>query len=145
MSSLVRYQTPTTISSIFDDFLDGSWFSPSVHEFSRSSWPKVDVEEEKDSYRLHADLPGLDKKDINVKVENGVLTISGEKNIVKKDRKKDEYAYYERSYGKFSRSFQLPEHVDENNIKAGYKNGVLDLTIKKTEKARPKQIDIKVD
>ena len=74
-----------------------------------------------------------------------MLTISGEKSSEKKDRKKEEYSYYERSYGKFSRSFQLPEHVDENSIEASYKNGVLELTIKKSPKALPKKIEVKIN
>ena len=146
MSALISYQRPTTsLSNLFDDFFTDNWFSRPSREVASRTWPRVDIEEEKDAYKLHADLPGLDKKDIDIKVEKGVLTISGEKNSEKSDRKKEEYSYYERSYGKFSRSFQLPEHVDESNIAASYKNGVLELTIKKTEKALPKKIEVKIN
>ena len=146
MSALISYQRPTaSLSSLFDDFFVDNWFSSPSREVTSRTWPRVDIEEEKDAYKLHADLPGLEKKDIDINVEKGVLTISGEKSSEKKDRKKDEYSYYERSYGKFSRSFQLPEHVDESNIAASYKNGVLELTIKKTEKALPKKIEVKIN
>lgn len=146
MSSLIRYKEPVfSLSNVFDDFLGDGFFFNSGREVSRHKWPNVDIVENDNNYTIEADLPGLEKKDITINVENGVLTISGEKNKDKKERKKGRYYYYERSYGSFCRTFALPENIDEKNIQANYKNGLLSLTIKKTEKAKPKAIEVKVD
>lgn len=146
MSALIRYEKPVfTLSNLFDDFFGDEFFFNGGREIVRHQWPKVDIVENDNDFVVHADLPGLDKKDITISVEDGVLTISGEKKLEKKDRKKGRYYYYERSYGSFCRSFALPENVDEKNIAANYKNGLLELTIKKTEKAKPKAIEVKVE
>ena len=144
MFALTRYRRPSTsLASWMDEVLNDNYLWPSR---TTTSWsPRVDVVEEKDAYKLHAELPGLEKKDINVAVDNGVLTISGERAFESKDEKDDSYRHYERSYGTFTRSFKLPEHVDVNKIKASHKNGVLELSIPKTELAKPKQIEVKVD
>ena len=144
MSALIRYQQPTwSLSELFDDLFSERSFS-SAPDITGTSWPRVDIIENDNDYAIHADLPGLEKKDISVTVENGILTIAGEKNSERKSEKKDHYRYFERSYGKFSRSFQLPEHVDVENIDATYNNGTLELTLKKTEKAKPKAIEVKL-
>jgi HSP20 family protein len=145
MSALIRYKSPVySLSNLFDEFFNDGFFFNSGREISRTKWPNVDIVENKDDYKLHADLPGLEKKDIKITVENGVLSISGEKKLDKKEKEKGKYYYYERSYGSFHRNFSLPENVDEKSINANFKNGVLELTIKKTEKAKPKEIEIKV-
>ncbi len=145
MLSLTTYRRPATaLSDWVDSFLDTEfrgWPSRAVESWA----PRVDIVEEKNAYRLHADLPGMSKDDIKVSVENGVLTLSGERKAEKKERKDDSYEYFERSYGSFTRSFNLPEHVDANAIKAGYHDGVLELELPKTEKALPKQIEVKVN
>ncbi|MBD3391775.1 MAG: Hsp20 family protein [Chitinivibrionales bacterium] len=109
-----------------------------------TSWPRVDITEDKNAYHLKADLPGMSKDDIKVNVENGVLSITGEKKEEKKEHEKGRFYHYERSYGSFSRSFNLPEDTDPARIEASYNNGVLDLTLAKSEKAKPKAIDVKV-
>lgn len=146
MNSLIRYEEPVyTLSNWFDDILNDGFFFNGGREVVRHQWPKVDITENDNDYVVHADLPGLEKKDIKITIENGVLTISGEKKNEKKERKKGRYYYYERSYGNFCRSFALPENVDEKSIAANLKNGLLELTIKKAEKAKPKAIEVKVD
>jgi HSP20 family protein len=104
--------------------------------------PAVDVFEKQDQLVIRAELPGLQREDIDVRVENGVLTLHGER---KQDTEiKDEHAYrMERIYGAFSRSFTLPTSVDATKVAASYKDGVLELTIPKAETAKPKQIEIK--
>jgi len=144
MSALIRYDRPATLTDWFENLFDDGFFSWPSREIAAANWPRVDIVEEENAYRLHADLPGLAKDDIRISVENGVLTISGEKKAEKKEKKTGEYAYYERSYGSFSRAFRLPEHVDSEHINAAYVNGVLELTINKTEAAKPKQIEVKV-
>lgn len=146
MSALIRYKRPVySLSNLFDEFFNDGFFFNSGREVTRTKWPKVDIEENKNDYKLHADLPGLEKKDIKITVEDGVLSISGEKKHDKKEKEKGKYYYYERSYGAFHRNFSLPDNVDEKSINANFKNGVLELVIKKTEKAKPKEIEIKVD
>ena len=142
MSALTLYSRPA-LSNWFDDFFDTSHFDRSGRSLTGSSWPRVDIQEEKERYVLHADLPGVDRKDLKITVENGTLTIAGEKKSEKKE--KGDYAYYERSYGSFSRSFSLPDHVDANGIDATMKDGVLELSLKKTEAAKPKAIDVKIN
>ena len=135
---------PTSLASIIDDLFADSFIYHPDREFRAASWPRVDIVEKDSGYSISADLPGLDKKDIKVSVENGVLTISGEKEATKNDEKKNRYHYLERSYGSFKRSFALPENVDQEHIEANFKNGVLQLALKKNEKAKPKAIEVKV-
>jgi HSP20 family protein len=145
MNTLVRYEEPVFgLANLFDEFLDDGFLFNGSRELVRHAWPRVDVVENDDSFSIHADVPGIDKNDISISVENRVLTISGEKKQDKKEKQKGRYYYYERSYGSFNRSFALPENVDEKNIEARYTNGTLELTIKKVEKEKPKAIEIKV-
>lgn len=142
MSALIRYQNP--VSSLLDEFFNSPVFSYADRDLSGTSWPKVDITESENEYKLHADLPGMKKEDIKIEVENGVLAISGHKkneHRVEKER----YSHLERSYGSFSRTFYLPEHVDQNSISAQYRDGVLELTMKKTEEAKPKSIKVRVE
>ena len=106
--------------------------------------PKVDVTEDNDNLYVTAEVPGIDKKDVKVSVVGDVLTISGEKKTEQRDEKKNYYRV-ERNYGSFSRSFTLPAEVNVNNIAAEYKDGVLHVTLPKTEEAKivEKQIDVK--
>lgn len=146
MSALIRYREPVyTLSDIFEDFFDNGFFYNTSSEVSKNNWPKVDIVEKEENFTIHADLPGLEKKDIQITVEDGVLSISGEKKHEKKQKEKGKYHYYERSYGSFCRSFALPENVDEKQIQANFKNGLLELTLKKTEKVKPKAIEVKVE
>jgi len=84
-------------------------------------------------------------EEIKVNFEEGVLTISGEKKREIEKKEHDNYYHFERSYGRFSRSFTLPAHVDSQNVEARYTNGVLELKLRKTEKSRPKAIEVKVE
>jgi len=114
-------------------------------ELSFADWaPSVDIEEEEDKYLIKADLPGVDKKDIDVKLENGVLSIRGEKQTAKETGKGTKRHRTERFHGTFARSFTLPDAVKAEKVDASYKDGVLSLTIPKAEEAKPKSIDIKV-
>ena len=115
-------------------------------EMSFADWaPSVDIEEDDDKYKIKADLPGVDKKNIDVKLENGVLSIRGEKQVEKETGKDSKHHRRERFYGTFARSFTLPDAVDAEAVKASYKDGVLTLQIPKMEQAKPKSIDIKVN
>jgi HSP20 family protein len=103
--------------------------------------PRMDVKETKEAYELLADLPGLSKKDINISLNDDVLTVKGERKTEEKKEDEDRY-YAERTFGSFSRSFKLPTKVASEKIKAEYKNGVLRLTLPKAEEAKPHEITV---
>jgi HSP20 family protein len=103
--------------------------------------PAVDIKEEKNAYIIHADIPGVDPKDIEVQMENGVLTVKGERESEKKEEREG-YKRIERSKGSFFRSFSLPDSVDGDKISAKSKNGVLEVTIPKTTKNGSKKITV---
>jgi HSP20 family protein len=108
------------------------------------SWaPAVDIYEKDGNIVLQAELPGLDPKDVDVRVENNVLTLRGQRKL-DESVNKDNYHRVERSYGSFTRSFTLPNVVDTDKIQANYKDGVLRLTLPTKEEAKPKQIAINV-
>ena len=114
-------------------------------EFVSGSWlPAVDVRETKDAVEISAELPGLDPKDVEVSVENGILTLKGARQF-EKATEGETYHRVERSYGAFERSFNLPTNVDAEKVRAVYRHGVLHLTLPKREEAKPKSIAIKVD
>jgi HSP20 family protein len=102
--------------------------------------PTCDIYESPESVELWVDLPGVNKNDIHVSVENNTLSISGSRQLAHEDR--DNYHRVECSYGNFLRSFTIPANVDTNNINAEYKDGVLRLTLPKKPEAKPKQIKI---
>jgi HSP20 family protein len=106
--------------------------------------PAIDVVESEKAYEITADLPGMDEKNIEVKVADGVMTIKGEKQEEKEEKKKD-YYLHERSFGSFQRSFELPETVDPDKIEASFKKGVLTVMLpKKPEAQKPtKKIEVK--
>lgn len=113
-------------------------------EWLKGEWvPSVDVSETKDQVVVKAEAPGIDPKEMDISLSGGVLTIKGEK---KKEREeKDEnYHLVERSYGSFSRSMRLPAEVQEDKVKASYKDGVLTITLPKTERAKERAIKIEV-
>jgi HSP20 family protein len=108
------------------------------------SWaPAVDIFEKDGNIVLTAELPGIDPKAVDIRVENNVLTLQGERKF-DKELQKDSFHRVERAYGSFTRSFTLPNAVDTEKIKAEFKDGVLTLTIPKREEAKPKQIKVNV-
>ena len=109
---------------------------------STTLWsPAVDIYETESEIVVKAEVPGVDRKDIQLHLENNVLTIRGERKF-QKETKEDNYHRIERSYGGFSRSFSIPTTVDEEKIHADYKDGVLKVNLPKKEAAKPKQIQI---
>jgi HSP20 family protein len=136
-----------------DRFFDDMWRNavsrvfkaPFFYEMSDSEllpWhPLADIEETEDAYVLRMDLPGINKNDIHLSIEKNVLTIRGERKH-EGSEKNENYHAMERFYGKFQRSFVLPSSVDDNSVNAEYKDGVLTVTLKKKEEAKPKAIEI---
>ncbi len=104
--------------------------------------PQVDITETADEYRVHAELPGVSKDEVTVELEHGTLTIRGEKKS-QRDEKTERGRRLECSYGAFSRSFSLPQDADADQIAAKFKDGVLDVAIKRSAASKPKQVAIK--
>jgi HSP20 family protein len=105
--------------------------------------PAVDIYEDSEGITLKADVAGIDPKDVDVKIENGILTMKGERKLEKED-KKDNYTRVERYYGAFTRSFTIPPQVDTAKVIAETKHGVLKVFLPKAPEAKPKQIQVKV-
>lgn len=112
--------------------------------FSSSDWtPAVDIKETPEAFNIEAELPGMSKDEVKVTVQNGVLSIQGERKHEEETDDKKQHRI-ERFYGSFLRRFTLPENVDENSVKANFKDGVLSLTLTKAEPAEPKSIEVDV-
>lgn len=109
-----------------------------------SQWmPLVDIAEDDKEYLITAELPEVKKEDVKVTIENGALIIAGERSFEKKEKNK-RYHRIERAYGSFVRSFALPEDADSKQINADFKEGVLKVHLPKTEKAKPQEVEVKV-
>jgi len=106
--------------------------------------PSVDVKEENDVYVVKADLPGVKKEDIDVSLQEGVLTINAESKEEKEEKEKGRVIRQERRYGKFVRSMRLGTGIDEAKVQASYKDGVLELKLPKSEEVKPKKISVGV-
>jgi HSP20 family protein len=140
------------IDQLFEDFDGGFWRTPFASSFSpalfrRSSGipalPAVDVSQTDKAYEIKAELPGIDEKNVEVKLANGVLTIKGEKQEEKEEKQKD-YYMRERSFGSFERSFGVPDGVDADKIEASFKKGVLTVTLPKSEQAQKSEKKIAI-
>ncbi len=130
------------INRLFGDALSN--FDWQYRDNAGAAWvPPVDIFEEPDALRITAEVPGVSPDNLKISLENNVLTINGTKEQVAQERSERVHRY-ERTYGAFERSFTLPATVDANNIKASYEHGVLTLTLPKVEKAKPRQIEVKV-
>lgn len=105
--------------------------------------PLVDILEDDKEYLIKVELPEIPREAVKVSVENGTLTISGERRT-EKEEKGRKYHRVERSYGRFERSFSIPDDAEADNVKAEFKDGVLRVHLSKSEKARPRQIEVKV-
>ncbi|HTV22878.1 MAG TPA: Hsp20/alpha crystallin family protein [Polyangiaceae bacterium] len=113
-------------------------------DFFSFDWtPSVDITETAEAFEIKAELPDVKKEDVKVSVEDGELRISGERKQEKEDKGK-RFHRIERSYGSFMRSFTLPENVDDSKLSAEYKDGLLNVRLPKTERAKPKAIAVKV-
>jgi HSP20 family protein len=129
-------------------FLGGD-FGRFLEPFGAETWslktwaPSCDIYETDNEIVVKVELPEVKKEDIQVKLENDLLTIRGERKL-EEEAKKENYHRIERSYGEFTRSFTLPSFADPNKINAEYKDGVLRVTIGKREGAKPKQVEVKI-
>jgi len=146
-ASITRFEPFRGVFSLQDQInrLFNERFDRSSEEGSLATWaPAVDIHETEHELVVKADLPGVKPEELDVRVENNILTIRGERKFEKKVNE-DNYLRVERSYGSFSRSFSLANTVNTEAIKADYKDGVLTLSIPKREEAKPKQIKVQVE
>lgn len=137
--NLMRYQ-PRTLDLFNWDRVFNRFFDDSVNGLLT---PAVDVREDDKQYNMEVELPGLSEKEVNVKIENDVLTISSKKEDSTEEKEKG-FIRKERRHFSFSRSFTLPDNIDADNITATFKNGLLNVVIPKTPEAKPKLIEVKV-
>jgi len=113
-------------------------------EMTVAAWlPLVDITEDDRQYLIKVELPEVRREDVKVTVENGVLTVSGERKFEKEEKDK-KYHRVERAYGSFTRSFTVPDDADDSAVSAEFKDGVLAIRLGKSEKARPKSVEVKV-
>jgi len=133
------------MSSLFEgNLLRRSNLTNGEESITVPEWaPVVDIIEDESEYLIKVELPEVQKDDVKVTVENGTLTISGERKA-EKEQKGRKFHRVERNYGRFERSFTIPDDSQPDNAKAEFKDGVLRVRLAKSEKARPKQIDVEV-
>ncbi len=145
---ITRWAPAGSLGVTFKDEMDRvleHWFeAPRVRSAENGNTaflPAVDVEETPEGFALRADLPGIDPKDVKIRIMGDILTISGERKHEAKQREKSLHRV-ERVYGAFERSFNLGVHIRADQVKATYKDGVLEVTIPKAEEAKPREIEI---
>ena len=143
--NVVKYDPFGDLRTLQDEvnrLFSGKFSRGSQDEVLRGAWsPSVDIFENKNEIVLEAELPGMSAEDVNISIENNVLTLHGERKFEKKDER-DNFHRVERSYGSFTRSFTLPPTVSSENANAEFENGVLRLTLAKREEAKPRRIEI---
>src|SRR6202167_2653971 len=147
MSTIARLDPVRGISTLQDQFnrLLNESFRNHAEESALTTWaPAVDIYETPNELVVKADLPDANEKDIDVRVENNLLTVRGERKF-EKAVSEENYLRVERTYGSFSRSFSLPNTVNPEAIRAEYKNGVLTLNLPKREEAKPRQVKVNVN
>jgi HSP20 family protein len=143
MRALSNFRSTSTLQDQINRLFNDT-FERTGQESNLTAWaPAVDIYENEHELVVKADLPDIDPKDLDIRVENNILTIRGERKFEKKVNE-DNYLRVERAYGAFSRSFALANTVNPDGIKADYQNGVLTLVIPKREEAKPKQIKVNV-
>ena len=122
------------MNHLFDEVFGGSLVTYVMPETRGTFSPRTDIKETDKNFQISAEMPGIDREDIEVSIQEGMLTISGEKKVEKEEKETD-YHHVERSYGCFSRSVSLPDNADIDKVGSTYRNGVLTVTIPKTEKS----------
>lgn len=152
MNKLVRREDGAPLSrwGLWDNDYDRVFqnlFQPMrwVEEAAGDLVPAMDVKERENEYVIKTELPGVNKEDINITQENGVLTISGETKSEKEEKEGERILRQERHYGKYVRSLRLGTQINEKGVKASYKDGVLELILPKAEEVKPKKITVDVD
>lgn len=140
---LIRYARPETdlFGARFSDLMD-EFFSDVVQNSRDSFVPSMDVSETETQFEVDVYLPGLRKEDIQIEMENGLLTVSGERKMEREEAGR-KFHKVENLYGTFRRSLQLPDHIDHDSVHAAFKDGILRISVNKSEEKVRKQITIK--
>jgi len=137
------YSLQSQINNLFDDFFSGFDVTPRGLTAGGAFFPSVDVKESDTDVIIQAELPGVDEKDISVTLSEDAVTIKGEKKEEREEKEKN-YYYMERSYGSFHRVIPLAVEAESDKAKASFKNGVLNITIPKSQKAKAKGIKVPI-
>ena len=140
--SLVRWMPNSMMNRNWNRMMEEMLGDIDSQMVTRSWMPRMDIMESEDGYKLVADLPGMGKDDITITYEDGVLTLSGERKVVKEE-KKESVHLNERVFGRFTRSFSIGGALKADKITASFKDGVLEVNLPKAEEAKPKKIEIK--
>lgn len=144
--SLIRYEPRNTVEQLRREMgrmFEGLSSAEESSNIATSDWvPAVDIQETEKDFLIHADIPGVDPDEIDVHMEDGMLTIKGERKSESKEERKG-YKRVERMRGSFYRRFSLPDTANADGISANSKNGVLEISIPKQEKAQPRKIPVK--
>jgi HSP20 family protein len=146
MTVLTRFEPYREFATLQDRLnrLFQSSFGDNENALNTSSFsPAVDVYEDEHTVNLKLEVPGIDEKDLDIRVENNTLTVQGERKF-EKEEKEENFRRVERQYGSFTRSFTLPQTVDAENVSANYDKGVLKISLPKKAEAKPKQIKVNV-
>src|ERR1700760_2417078 len=144
MKTLTAFRGQGSLQDQINRLFNDAFERTSTQDSNLTTWaPAVDIHENEHQLVVNADLPGVEAKALDIRIENNILTIRGERRFEKKVNE-DNYLRVERAYGSFSRSFSLSNTVNPDGIKADYQNGVLSLTVPKREEAKPKQIKVTV-
>ncbi len=132
-----------TRDSVFDDLFNELYSLPTsfLSKCGVDLSPRIDISETDAAYKIEAELPGINQKEIDVKIDNNILTIKGKKEDIKEEKEKN-YHLRERYYGAFQRSISLPNNIEPEKIKASFENGVLNISVPKNDKRTPKKIEI---
>lgn len=148
--ALVKWEPMREIEDMFERYTRAmgsmGWPSSRGQELiTTGDWtPRVDISETDKEFVIKAEIPEVKKEDVKVSVDNGVVTIQGERKQEKEDKGK-KFHRVERYYGSFVRSFSLPDNIDETKIKASFQDGMLNLEIPKTAESKPKSIEVKIE
>jgi HSP20 family protein len=136
MSQLVRFNTPTSLRSVFENLWGNDLIDDDL--VKKAKMPAVNVKDNEKNYEIEVAAPGMKKEDFHLSVENRILTITGE---IKEEKevKDDTYTRREFASNSFTRSFSLPENADENNIQAHYEDGILRVTVPKVQEKKPQK------
>ncbi len=133
-----QMRRPGNLFDLFEDFLRTPF---ETGQLGQMEFPALNISEDANEIKIQAELPGMEAKDVDISLQNNNLVIQGEKKFEDED-KRDDYHRIERSYGSFYRNIPLPVKVDEDNIKANFKNGVLHIQLPKQAEAKGKKIEI---
>lgn len=145
--AIVKWDPWHEMESLFDRYMKSTGLQRAglQEPLTAQDWsPKVDIVETESKFEIKAELPEVNREDVHVSIDNGVMTIKGERKQEKEEKGKT-FHRIERHFGSFSRSFTLPDNVDQDRIKAAFKDGVMTVELPKNAESKPKSISVSID